>query len=253
MRVVAAFLPASLITLALFCLMQYLITGGRQPPVRADYPGFVDLVRLHPEAEQQETTARTHTLARHRQAPDDTPPAPQPPSTDVQAPELPPLSIDRPQPDPLQIATAPYLGAFAKSTDAGTLATAMTLNNPLAQAALPNPEPGEASAPSAAVDLTADPGGIGGDGGVLPLLRIEPAYPRKAARDGKENWVKVEFTISERDTVINPVMVKSRPHRVFNRSALSAIRKWRFKPRLVAGKPVASRATQLIEFSLAGR
>ena len=86
---------------------------------------------------------------------------------------------------------------------------------------------------------------------MLPLLRIEPAYPRKAARDRKEGWVKVEFTISSNGTVIDAVVVDSRPRRTFDRSAIQSIRKWRFKPKEVDGSPVERKASQIIEFKLA--
>jgi len=88
---------------------------------------------------------------------------------------------------------------------------------------------------------------------VIPLLRIDPDYPRKAARAGEEGWVKIEFTITEHGTVINPVVVKARPRRTFNRSALMAIRKWQFKPKHTNGKAVARKASQVIEFNLANR
>ena len=65
--------------------------------------------------------------------------------------------------------------------------------------------------------------------------------------------MKLAFTITERGTVIDPVVVESRPRRLFNRSAVAAIRKWRFKPKVVDGAPVSTRATQVIEFKLAGR
>jgi protein TonB len=70
---------------------------------------------------------------------------------------------------------------------------------------------------------------------------------------GKEGWVKVAFTITARGTVTDAVVVESKPRRLFNRSALTAIRKWRFKPQVVDGKPVPVRATQVIEFKLASK
>jgi protein TonB len=96
--------------------------------------------------------------------------------------------------------------------------------------------------------------GLGGEaqGEAIPLLRLEPVYPRAAARAGKEGWVKVAFTITAEGGVVDASVVESSPRRVFDRSALRAIRKWRFQPRLVDGKPVKSRATQLIEFKLSG-
>ena len=39
----------------------------------------------------------------------------------------------------------------------------------------------------------------------------------------------------------------------YDRSALKAIRKWRFKPKKQNGRAVSRRATQIIEFSLSDR
>ena len=64
--------------------------------------------------------------------------------------------------------------------------------------------------------------------------------------------MKVAFTITEEGKVTEAVVTDSRPRRVFDRSALRAIRKWRFRPKVVDGRPVKSQATQLIEFKLSG-
>ena len=78
-----------------------------------------------------------------------------------------------------------------------------------------------------------------GDGELIPLVRIAPQYPRNAARDGIEGWVKMEFTINKAGTVSDPKVLESKPRRVFDRAARRAILKWKFKPRVVDGKPVA--------------
>ena len=96
------------------------------------------------------------------------------------------------------------------------------------------------------------PDGIGSDEAV-PMFRVEPDYPRKAARAGKEGWVKIEFTINEQGKVVDAVVVDAEPRRIFNRSALTAIRKWQFRPRVDNGQPVSRRASQVIEFKLANR
>ncbi|WP_457676399.1 energy transducer TonB [Thiolapillus sp.] len=101
-------------------------------------------------------------------------------------------------------------------------------------------------------------GGVGrgvgaaqGDGELIPLVKIAPRYPRKAALAGKEGWVKVEFTVTELGTVTDVKVLDSKPRRLFDRAAKKAILKWKFKPRVVDGKPVPRRAVQVIEFKLA--
>lgn len=88
------------------------------------------------------------------------------------------------------------------------------------------------------------------EGDVIPLVTIRPMYPRDAAMKGIEGWVAVEFTITPIGTVIDPRVIDSDPPRIFNREALRAIVKWKFKPRVVDGVAVERTASQVIEFNL---
>jgi len=88
------------------------------------------------------------------------------------------------------------------------------------------------------------------EGDIIPVVVIRPMYPREAAVTGIQGWVKVEFTITEVGTVKDPRVIDARPPRVFNREAIRAILKWKFKPRVVEGIAVERRATQVIDFTL---
>ncbi|MEJ8569041.1 energy transducer TonB [Elongatibacter sediminis] len=88
------------------------------------------------------------------------------------------------------------------------------------------------------------------EGDIIPVVVIRPMYPRDAAIGGIEGWVKVEFTITETGTVKDPRVIDAKPSRIFNREAIRAILKWKFKPRVVDGVAVERRATQIIDFSL---
>jgi len=88
------------------------------------------------------------------------------------------------------------------------------------------------------------------EGDIIPVVVIRPMYPRDAAIAGVEGWVKVEFTITPLGTVTDATVVDAEPARIFNREAIRAILKWKFKPRVVDGTAVARRATQIIDFSL---
>ncbi len=88
------------------------------------------------------------------------------------------------------------------------------------------------------------------EGDIIPIVVIRPMYPRDAAMKGIEGWVKVEFTITAIGTVKNPRVVESEPPRIFNREALRAILKWKFKPRVVDGVAVDRPASQIIGFDL---
>lgn len=88
------------------------------------------------------------------------------------------------------------------------------------------------------------------EGDIIPIVRINPIYPREAAINGTEGWVKLEFIITETGTVKSPKVIDAQPPRIFNREAVRAILKWKFKPRVVDGVAVERTATQTIDFKL---
>jgi protein TonB len=98
------------------------------------------------------------------------------------------------------------------------------------------------AAPSADFDLALAGGPhLGGppsDSDIIPLVRVLPQYPPRAMSQGIEGWVLVEFTISAAGTVKDPVIIDSYPSSIFNRSMLRAIRKWKYKAKIVDGVAV---------------
>ena len=51
-------------------------------------------------------------------------------------------------------------------------------------------------------------------------------------------------------TVANATVVNAEPARVFNTSALRAVERWTFKPRMENGKPVEEKIRRRIQFKL---
>lgn len=81
-------------------------------------------------------------------------------------------------------------------------------------------------------------GGVGNmmrDGDATPIFRIDPKYPPEAARDGKEGWVELSFTINEVGGVDDVEVIDAEPKRIFDREAKRALRKWKYKPKVVDG------------------
>ena len=87
---------------------------------------------------------------------------------------------------------------------------------------------------------------------LMPLVRVPPRYPGRAARLQIEGSVTVEFTITADGSVADPAIIESDPPRVFDKAALQAIVQWKFKPRVENGQAIESRASQRIEFALGG-
>ena len=93
--------------------------------------------------------------------------------------------------------------------------------------------------------------GMGGiSTNVIPLVRIPPRYPMRAANRGIQGWVKIEFIITEQGTVKDPKVIDAMPSKIFNRAALQAIRRWKFKAKIIGGEAFEQRAIQTLQFKL---
>ncbi len=78
----------------------------------------------------------------------------------------------------------------------------------------------------------------GGDRDVVPLVRVDPEYPPRARQRGIEGYVVIEFTIGKAGTVQDPKVIAASPPSVFDRSALRAVRRWRYNPKFENGVAV---------------
>jgi protein TonB len=95
------------------------------------------------------------------------------------------------------------------------------------------------------------PGALVRDGDATPIVRIEPKYPIEAARDGKEGWVQLRFTINELGGVDDVEVIDAEPKRIFDREAIRALRKWKYRPKVEDGKPVRQPGIQVqLDFKL---
>lgn len=219
MRIFIGLLLAIVVNYGLFTLMKEMTTSDSSLYRDDNEILVLDFVRLKQEEAPPETVKRE--IPKKPPPPEEPPPptpttAPKMTQPDVQQPKM-----DMPRIDvPLNIAGQPYLGDFSAEP-----------------APAPSPAPVQP--------------GPQMDDEVVPLVRIPPNYPRVAQRRGIEGVVTVAFTITRDGRVKDPVVVSANPENVFDNAAMTAILKWKFKPKVVDGEPVERRATQEIEFKLA--
>lgn len=89
------------------------------------------------------------------------------------------------------------------------------------------------------------------DGEFLPIVKVAPMYPSRAQSQGIEGWVLVSFTVTEAGSVVDPVVVEATPPGVFDEAAKRAVLKFKYKPRVVDGRPIPVPGVQhLITFKL---
>lgn len=82
------------------------------------------------------------------------------------------------------------------------------------------------------------PGGMNiAEGDYLPIVRVAPVYPARALSRGLEGYVDMSFTVTTTGTVKDPVVVYSTSS-LFERAAIRAVLKFKYKPRVVDGVPV---------------
>lgn len=82
-----------------------------------------------------------------------------------------------------------------------------------------------------------------------PIRQGQPAYPRQMSRGGISGAVRVNFIIDTKGNVRDAIAVKS-TRGEFEQPAVAAVMGWKFQPGEMNGRPVKTRATQLIEFKL---
>ncbi|MGB3622133.1 MAG: TonB family protein [Ketobacter sp.] len=88
------------------------------------------------------------------------------------------------------------------------------------------------------LDISTGFGLSGADGDFLPIVKVQPIYPRRALSRGIEGYVILEFTVTKNGSVKDPVVVEANPTGIFDSAAINAALKFKYKPRIVDGVPV---------------
>jgi periplasmic protein TonB len=204
LRLGSSVIVGVVVTLALFYLMQSLIAGAGSALTEDKIGNLVDFVRVKQDQE----------LQTKKRKPKKPPPPDEPP------PEVPPQNFN----------VAVDKTGFSMND--------MNLN----------------------VNADINSGGFGiSDGEYLPIVKVQPQYPRRALSRGMTGWAIVEFTVTAQGLVENPVVVANcgwiksartegecvdKPNVVFDSAAKKAALKFKYKPKVVDGNPVATAGVQ---------
>ena len=96
------------------------------------------------------------------------------------------------------------------------------------------------SVSSPTMSVNADVGGLGfgvSDGEYLPIVKVAPVYPARAASRGLEGYVIVQYTVTRQGTTKDIAVVESTSS-LFDRAAVESAAKYKYKPRVINGEAV---------------
>ncbi|MBF7074775.1 energy transducer TonB [Glaciecola sp. MH2013] len=89
------------------------------------------------------------------------------------------------------------------------------------------------------------------DGDTRPLVRFPANYPAEAARQGIQGWVELGFSIDEKGEVVDIQILNAEPKRIFDREAKRALKRWKYKPKIVNGQAVMQTGLSvMLDFTL---
>jgi protein TonB len=92
--------------------------------------------------------------------------------------------------------------------------------------------------------LSTRPDGLAApDGPLISIVRVQPAYPPAALQRGLEGWVDVRFDVMPNGLATNIIAIAS-SNRIFERAAINAASRFRFKAPVVNGEPLAARGVE---------
>ena len=73
-----------------------------------------------------------------------------------------------------------------------------------------------------------------GDGPLFNIIKVSPDYPARAAAQGLEGTVLVQYDVTTAGLVVNVVVVES-THRVFEKAAIAAAYRFKYDPKTIDG------------------
>ncbi len=88
------------------------------------------------------------------------------------------------------------------------------------------------------------------DSDLIALVRINPQYPMRARQRKIEGYVKMRVYVGTDGKTKKVEIIEANPPKIFNRAAIRALYRWKFKPKTVGGKPVEQTGILQIDFNM---
>jgi len=154
--------------------------------------------------------------------------------------------------EPVAVARAgpgnvPALASSAPATRAPATSTAedVAARSPAAEAA---PADAEEAPPAAPPPRAAPASGRSTD--PVATAKVSPDYPPAAKKRRTEGWVELQFMVGVDGVPRQIQVLRAQPAGLFDRSAVRALGRWKFRPAQRDGQPVEALARTTINFKL---
>ncbi len=139
-----------------------------------------------------------------------------------------------------QVASIPHT-TLAPTTTAPAAPTVNASVDPAAQVAAPPHEPTAAATSVASTSRSSEP---------VPLVKVSPDYPPAAKKRRTEGWVELQFLVGIDGIPRDIQVIRAQPPSMFDRAAVRALARWKFKPAERDGQAVEARAKTTVGFKL---
>ncbi|HGH6024738.1 TPA: TonB family protein [Vibrio mimicus] len=171
---------------------------------------------------------------------------PSPPQKQVKPEPVPPKAAVKPKPQP-QATKKTVPVEQTKQTPAAKPAPEKVETNTQNE---PKPQQTAVKPTTASKGISSQP--ILVDKPAFVSAPVQPRYPRVAQKRGIEGTVMYEIWLDEQGNQIQQYLITSSGTEVLDKSALEAIKQWKFSPRILDGVPVAHRVHIPVRFKLEG-
>jgi periplasmic protein TonB len=83
------------------------------------------------------------------------------------------------------------------------------------------------------------------DSDPIMVVSINPAYPISAATKGIEGYVTLEYTVGKDGSTRAIRIIDSNPPRIFDKSAINAVTKYKYQPAIRNGVAIESKENKI--------
>jgi periplasmic protein TonB len=137
--------------------------------------------------------------------------------------------------------------AAEKAAASEKLAQAQKAEQPAEQ---PKAAPTHTATANTAAAETSQPAAQTANVDAVMIKYVPPRFPTQAQRSRTEGWVLVGYTVGTDGSVSDAQVVDAQPRHMFDREAINAVERWKFKPAMSNGNPVEAKQQRRIEFKL---